>query len=85
MHVHDALLEHFRPHLSDLLINDVFAFAAQDLTHGLNIPMVIQGCGPIYTLPDVPTWIPRDHDATSPDIFIDSFSKVFKTRSCSQY
>lgn len=49
----------------DLLVINMFAFAAQDLAHDLGVPFVIHSCTSVDGQFDLPSWIPRGFDTRS--------------------
>ena len=57
----------------DLLVINMFAFAAQDLAHDLRVPFVIHSCTSVEGVFSLPAWIPRGFDSRTPDDLQSSF------------
>ena len=71
--MHDHLLAAKIDMNFELLIINMFAFAAQDLAHDLRVPFVIHSCSSVEGSFDLPSWIPRGFDARSQDELRTSF------------
>ncbi|CAF3888070.1 unnamed protein product [Adineta steineri] len=56
----------------DLMIINMFAFAAQDLAYDLNVPFVIHSCTSVEGVFNLPSWIPRGFDDRTQDDLKDS-------------
>jgi hypothetical protein len=61
--MHDALFDHLLKTKYGLMVIDMFAFAAQDIAHDLNIPFAIISTTTTTGILDLPSWIPRGYDA----------------------
>jgi hypothetical protein len=81
---HDPLLAHLQNHSYDMMILDFFAFAAQDLAHDLNVPMVIHSSIAIIERPDFPAWIPKCSNYCADQQLHDSFFERFYNQVVTQ-
>ena len=64
----------------DLLVIDMFAFAAQDLAHDLGVPFVIHSCMSVLGVFDLPSWIPRGFSGrTQHDLQASLFARLDNT------
>ncbi|CAF3424285.1 unnamed protein product [Rotaria socialis] len=61
--MHDGLVNANIVDNYDLLIINMFAFAAQDLAHDLGIPFVIYSLTSVEGVFNLPSWIPRGFDS----------------------
>jgi len=61
--MHDALFDHLSKNKYGMMVIDMFAFAAQDIAHDLNIPFAIISATTTTGILDLPSWIPRGYDA----------------------
>ncbi|UJR12994.1 hypothetical protein I4U23_000020 [Adineta vaga] len=64
--MHHALMNHLKTNTYDLLIINMFAFAAQDIAYDLKIPYVILAYTTVEGNLILPSWIPRGYDFMTP-------------------
>jgi hypothetical protein len=82
--MHDLLLAHLQNHSYDMMVLDFLAFAAQDLAHDLNIPMVIHSCMFVMDGPGFPAWIPNGWEFLLHQQLRDSFFLRFYNQVVTQ-
>lgn len=76
--MHAGLLKANLSNNFDLLVINMFAFAAQDLAHDLNIPFVIHSCTSVEGVFYLPSWIPHGYDIlTQNDLATSFFTRVY--------
>jgi hypothetical protein len=82
--MHDPLLAHLQNHSYDMMVLDSLAFAAQDLAHDLNIPMVIHSIMFLMERPGFPAWIPNSFEFLLHQQLRDSFFLRFYNQVVAQ-
>ncbi|UJR17754.1 hypothetical protein I4U23_004652 [Adineta vaga] len=75
--MHEMLLNHLQTHSYDIIVVNVFCYAAQDLAHDLNIPMVIVTSLLVDDEINIPAWIPRGLDTLTQQQLRDSLFQRF--------
>ncbi|CAF1653877.1 unnamed protein product [Adineta ricciae] len=75
--IHNVLFDHLQKNSYDMMIVDMFVYAAQDLAYDLHIPMVIHSVSYLNEDLTLPSWIPRGIDTLTYQQLQNSFLKRF--------
>jgi hypothetical protein len=75
--MHDALLTHLQTHSYDMMVVNMFCYAAQDLAHDLKIPLVILTSMASSDAVTLPAWVPRGWNTLTQQQLHHSFVQRF--------